>query len=230
MTLHISEIRSDFITRPVSQAALTKTQNKRTVYSAYFKPALDTILVVLSAPIVLPLILIMAALIALGGGSPFYSQLRIGRGGQHFRIWKMRTMVVDADKKLECYLKQNPEARAEWNSTQKLKNDPRITPLGRLLRRTSIDELPQLWNVFNGTMSLVGPRPMMVEQKADYMGQAYYSMRPGITGLWQVSDRNNCSFADRVFYDEEYYQSLSLKTDAQIILKTVGVVVRATGH
>jgi lipopolysaccharide/colanic/teichoic acid biosynthesis glycosyltransferase len=145
-------------------------------------------------------------------------------------MWKLRTMVRNADQHLEAYLAQNPTARREWDATQKLKNDPRITPFGRLLRKTSIDELPQLFNVLNGTMSLVGPRPMMLDQEKYYHGTEYYCMRPGITGLWQVSDRNNCAFRDRVDYDAIYCRELSLKTDLSLLCKTVGVVCRATGH
>lgn len=196
----------------------------------FFKRALDLTLVFLSAPFVLPLILVLMLIIALTGNKPFYSQLRVGRGGAPFRMWKLRTMVRNADQSLEAYLQNNPEARREWDTTQKLKNDPRITSFGRLLRKTSIDELPQLFNVFNGTMSLVGPRPMMLGQEDYYSGYAYYEMRPGITGLWQVSDRNNCTFQARVNFDNDYFQRASLKTDLRLLFKTVVVVCRATGH
>lgn len=225
MTLHIPEIQPSFTTTPVPNSAVESTPYKRSL-----KRILDVTLTIASIPLVLPLIAIAAMFVLIDGGKPFYSQLRVGQGGRHFRIWKLRTMVVDAEKRLASYLKDNPAARAEWDENQKLKNDPRITLLGRLLRKTSLDELPQLWNVLNGTMSLVGPRPMMVDQEAYYPGKAYYRMRPGITGLWQISDRNNCNFVGRVAYDEEYYKSLSLKMDAQIILKTFSVVMRATGH
>ncbi len=196
-----------------------------------FKRTLDLSLVLLALPVVLPLIAMMALAVAvLTGGQPFYSQLRVGRDGKPFRMWKLRTMVKDADALLEKHLQANPCARAEWDATQKLKNDPRITSVGRLMRKTSMDELPQLFNVFNGTMSLVGPRPMMVFQKDFYHGLAYFELRPGITGLWQVSDRNNCDFKDRVAYDDLYNDKLSLKTDVAILWRTVGVVLRATGH
>ena len=200
-------------------------------YQSFFKRFLDVTLVVVSAPVILPLIMLLAVLVALlTGGRPFYTQQRIGRNGVPFRMWKLRTMVKNADAELENYLEQNPDARAEWATTQKLKQDPRVTKIGRVLRKSSLDELPQLFNVFNGTMSLVGPRPMMVEQEAIYPGEAYYALRPGITGLWQVSDRNNCWFEDRVLYDNAYGRTLSLKTDLRILCQTVGVVLRATGH
>jgi len=230
MTLHLSEVRSDFKISPVTQPIAANPQSTHTLYRAHLKRALDITLVILSLPIVLPLIGLCAVLLMFTASRPFYSQPRVGQNGKHFRIWKMRTMVHDADKTLECYLKQNSAARIEWDTTQKLKNDPRITKLGRLLRKTSLDELPQLLNVLNGTMSLVGPRPMLVEQQSQYPSQAYYAMRPGITGLWQVSDRNDCSFAHRAAYDDTYYDNMSLRTDAKILLKTINVVLKATGH
>lgn len=139
-------------------------------------------------------------------------------------------MTVDADVRLESYLKSNPEARAEWNKHQKLKNDPRITSVGRFLRKASLDELPQLFNVLQGSMSLVGPRPMMPDQEQYYFGSAYYSLRPGLTGLWQISERNESSFIDRVAFDDAYSQSMSFRTDVKTLLKTVLVVIRGTGY
>ncbi len=133
-------------------------------------------------------------------------------------------------RRLQAYLAQNPKARAEWDATQKLKDDPRVTRLGRLLRKTSIDELPQLWNVVRGEMSLVGPRPMMISQRALYPGTAYYSLRPGITGFWQVSERNDCEFAQRARFDAEYDSRVSFAVDLSILIRTVQVVCRATGY
>ena len=200
------------------------------LYGSFFKRALDIFLVAISLPVILPTITLLALCLLLQGTLPFYSQKRIGRNGEIFRIWKLRTMVRNASAELERHLEANPTARHEWDSTQKLKNDPRITRFGRILRKTSLDELPQLWNVINGTMSLVGPRPILPEQEKYYYGSAYYRMRPGITGYWQISDRNNCSFVGRVAHDEEYYRNLSLKNDVKTLKKTVSVVLRATGH
>jgi exopolysaccharide production protein ExoY len=200
------------------------------LYRSYLKRILDITFILMCLPLVVPLIAFLAATVALDGGKPFYSQLRIGKDGKHFRLWKLRTMVENADELLESYLLENAAARDEWNATQKLKNDPRITALGRFLRKTSIDELPQLWNVLGDTMSLVGPRPMMVNQKQYYHGQSYYELLPGITGLWQVSDRNESAFVARVSYDETYNRTLSLKTDFNILKQTVGVVIRSTGY
>ncbi|WP_299964548.1 sugar transferase [uncultured Roseobacter sp.] len=199
------------------------------LYRSFFKRLFETVLCILAAPVVLLLVPVMAVLVALDGRNPFYSQLRVGRNGQVFRMWKLRTMVHGADDLLEAYLAANPAARAEWNQTQKLRNDPRITPIGRFLRKTSLDELPQLWNVVAGHMALVGPRPMMVSQRDSYTGRAYYNLRPGLTGLWQVSDRNNCEFSGRVHYDDLYERQLSLNTDLRVIFRTIGVVLRGTG-
>ena len=230
MTLHVSNLTSDATTEARHHTVVAQPLRRHDFYRLIFKRCLDVTLIVLCMPLVLPVIAVLALIILLTGNMPFYSQLRVGRGGRPFRMWKLRTMVTDADARLEAYLDKNPAARAEWDATQKLKNDPRITPFGRMLRKTSIDELPQLFNVLNGTMSLVGPRPMMVGQEKYYHGKAYYEMRPGITGLWQVSDRNECSFQGRVDYDNAYSQDITLKTDMRILFQTIGVVCRATGH
>ena len=193
------------------------------------KRALDLCLVVVGGLFLLPLILILAALVRLDGGSALYVQPRLGRNGRIFRLWKLRTMVPDADRKLASYLESDPAARAEWDLTQKLKHDPRLTALGYHLRRYSLDELPQLWNVLNGDMSLVGPRPMMPEQRSLYPGTSYFDLRPGLTGLWQISERNACSFAERAGYDNLYARTVSLRTDLRVILATFNVVFRGTG-
>lgn len=191
---------------------------------------MDVALTLLLLPFVVPFIAAAALLIALDGHNPFYSQIRIGRAGKTFRMWKLRTMVNNADELLEAYLAENPVAKLEWDSTQKLKKDPRITLVGRILRKTSLDELPQLFNVFNGTMSVVGPRPMMVCQKGSYSGEGYYRLQPGITGLWQVSDRNEGEFVGRVRYDDIYDRTVSLRTDLWVLMRTVVVVIRCTGY
>ena len=203
---------------------------KRRFYRTHGKRAFDLLLTLALAPIVLPFTLLMAWLIALDGHNPFYSQERIGKGGRVFRIWKLRTMVFKADRLLETYLESNAEAQAEWDATQKLKRDPRITLVGRILRKTSMDELPQLWNVFVGDMSIIGPRPMMVNQKSAYLGKGYYRLLPGITGLWQVSDRNEGEFAGRVRYDDIYDRTVSLRTDLWVLMRTAIVVIRCTGY
>lgn len=200
------------------------------IYRNVFKRFADVALVVLSAPFVIPIIAILAIVVSQDGGKPFYSQPRVGRGGRVYRLWKLRSMVHDADARLEAYLDANPEARREWDVDQKLKNDPRITSFGRILRRSSLDELPQLWNVLMGDMSLIGPRPMMVCQIGLYPGTTYYSLRPGITGLWQVSGRSQTTFEARAGYDDTYGQAVSLWQDVKILMKTVGVVLKCTGR
>ncbi|WP_246849488.1 sugar transferase [Rubellimicrobium arenae] len=200
------------------------------LYRAFAKRLLDISLVLLVLPIILPTVVVLATLVALDGGQPFYTQNRIGRGGRLFRMWKLRSMVTDADARLEEHLRNNPTARAEWDETQKLKSDPRITRIGHILRKCSLDELPQLWNVLKGDMSLVGPRPMMPSQAAMYPGTAYFALRPGVTGPWQVSERNESSFAARASYDSAYLNGLSFTLDVKIMVATVRVILRATGY
>lgn len=198
-------------------------------YQRHAKRALDLILVAVLAVPALVILAIVMLIIALDGTSPIYRQLRVGKDGQVFWLWKLRSMVADADRRLARHLEENPEARSEWAHHQKLRDDPRITRIGRIIRKFSIDELPQLLNVLKGEMSLVGPRPMMINQTDIYPGHAYYEMRPGITGAWQVADRHETSFAERAFFDTRYYTHLSFATDLKIIWRTMGVVLKAAG-
>lgn len=199
-------------------------------YKLGLKRVMDTVLVLLSLPFALPLIAFLAFLVSRDGGRAFYSQERVGRGGKIYRIWKLRTMVTNADASLQDYLASNPEAAAEWALTQKLKKDPRITKVGCILRKSSLDELPQIFNVLLGEMSLVGPRPMLPEQVEMYPGRAYFTQRPGITGSWQVSKRNESSFADRARFDTDYVANLSFMNDIRLLFATVRVVVNGTGY
>lgn len=200
------------------------------LYRQVFKRCLDILAILILAVPVALVVTILAVLVALDGKSPFYMQKRVGKNGREFNMVKLRSMVPNASAMLEEYLASNKEARREWDHHQKLKQDPRITKVGRMIRKTSLDELPQLWNVLKGEMSLVGPRPMMPCQQELYPGQSYYAMRPGITGLWQVSERNESSFAQRAFYDNQYHQELSLASDLNVMLRTISVVVKASGH
>ncbi|GIT93292.1 sugar transferase [Jannaschia sp. AI_61] len=222
MTAHSHEVFKNAAGRDGSGSGALR----RGLYRDGFKRVFDTTLILLSVPFVLPLIVALALLV---GRHPFYIQERVGRRGRTYRMWKLRTMVIDADKHLEAHLQANPQARAEWDRTQKLRQDPRITPLGRFLRKSSLDELPQLWNVLRGEMSLVGPRPMMPNQVKLYPGTAYYNLRPGLTGPWQVSARNASTFAERAAYDTAYNKRLSLFGDIQLLVATMRVVLRATG-
>ncbi|KEP69922.1 exopolysaccharide biosynthesis protein [Thioclava dalianensis] len=208
---------------PVSQVAPYRAAGKR----------LFDILVVLAVmPILLPIIALLACLVRLDGGPAFFFQDRIGRDGRVFRMWKLRTMVVDAEEALARLLESCPETAREWEVNQKLAHDPRVTRLGAFLRRSSLDELPQFFNVLFGSMSIVGPRPFLLGQEDSYrgaMGHAYYRMRPGITGLWQVLGRSSTAFVDRVRFDERYYARMSLLTDIALCFMTVAVVFRQTG-
>ena len=164
-------------------------------------------------------------------GPAMFTQKRIGKDGKLFEIYKFRTMVPDADKKLFELLDKDEKAREEYKVNKKLKNDPRITKVGNFLRKTSIDELPQLINVLKGDMSLVGPRPYLPREKDD-MG-AYYNTiiesKPGITGLWQVSGRSNTTFEQRLEFDKEYTENKGFLYDMELLTKTVGVVVKKNG-
>ena len=211
------------------RAAAVAAPQKTGLYRRWFKRALDVTAIVAAAPVVLPLVAGLAFAVARDGGQPFYTQTRVGLNGKPFRMWKLRSMVTDADQRMEDYLRANPAARAEWDSTQKLRNDPRITRFGRFIRRTSLDELPQLWNVLKGDMSLVGPRPMMLNQQSLYPGDAYYKLRPGITGSWQTAGRHTTTFAARAEFDASYEAELSLMTDVRIMARTVGVVLKGSG-
>lgn len=215
---------------PSAQTGPSVGPRRPSVYRRLFKRPLDVLLVLFGMPIVAPVVLILALIVWSDGGRPFYSQMRVGRNGRQYRMWKLRSMVVDADARLSSYLASNEEARQEWETTQKLRDDPRITRVGRFIRRSSLDELPQLWNVLKGEMSLIGPRPMMPCQEGMYECEAYYRVRPGITGFWQTAGRNDTSFADRAWYDERYERDLSFVNDAAILIRTVGVVLKATGH
>ncbi len=200
------------------------------VYPKLFKRVIDIVFVVLALPMILPVVLLLAAIVATDGSNPFYGQRRIGKDGRMFIMWKLRTMVPNAHALLEDHLNSNMLARLEWEATQKLKDDPRITPFGNFLRKTSMDELPQLWNVLIGEMSLVGPRPMMPEQRELYPGNACFALRPGITGSWQVSERNASTFASRAEFDNAYAEDLTFRNDLGILFATVGVVLKATGY
>lgn len=228
MTLHIRQPLPGTDIETLVNAAFSTSEPKN-IYRDRFKRGVDILLVVMA---VVPVVLVLgvcALLVALDGGSPFYHQTRVGRFGKAFKLWKLRSMVTNADQALEDHLAWNPAARAEWDRNQKLRNDPRITKVGQFLRKTSLDELPQLWNVLKGDMSLVGPRPMMVDQQALYPGSAYYALRPGLTGFWQVSARNESSFAERANYDAEYLGKVTFAQDASVIWKTVSVVTKGTG-
>ena len=169
--------------------------------------------------------------IAKDNGPTFYTQDRIGKDGKIFKMYKYRSMVVGADEKLKKYLEENEEARKEFKEYKKLKNDPRITKIGKFIRKTSLDEFPQFINVLKGEMSLVGPRPYMPREKEDINGFFNYitSCKPGITGLWQTSGRSDTTFTDRLTLDMSYYYNHTLKLDIKILYKTVENVIKKEG-
>lgn len=232
MTVHVTNIGEATSARAASRNSFFSPSRpaRSGLYRRGGKRLFETLLVLLSAPFVLPFCLLIAGLIRLEGGPAFYRQERVGRDGRRFQMWKFRTMVVDAESRLSAHLSGNPHARIEWARSQKLKDDPRCTRLGRILRRSSIDELPQLLNVLTGDMSLVGPRPMMPSQQSLYPGASYYRLRPGITGYWQVSARNESEFRDRAEYDDLYDETISLATDAMLLGRTGTAVLRGTGY
>jgi len=177
-------------------------------------------------------VILVAVLVKLTSVGPvFYGQRRFGRAGQLFTAWKFRSMVANANQVLEQHLASDPKLREEWRRSHKLRNDPRITPLGRFLRRTSLDELPQIWNILRGQMSLVGPRPIVAEEIPRYGDGIglYKKVTPGLTGLWQVSGRNNVSYEQRVNFDLYYVRNWSIWLDLYVLARTVKVVVIGDG-
>lgn len=200
-------------------------------YARVGKRAVDILFVICILPIAFPLIAILAVLVARDGARPFFGHARMGRNGKSFYCWKLRSMVPDAKERLAAHLAANPAAKAEWDATFKLNDDPRITRLGQFTRKTSLDELPQLWNILKGEMSVVGPRPVTAEELKLYGSDAAYykAMRPGLTGLWQVSGRNDVSYEERVALDVRYAQSYGFWMDLRIIFATAKAVLSRTG-
>ncbi|WP_417257869.1 sugar transferase [Celeribacter sp.] len=203
------------------------------LYADGLKRVFDLVFALMIAPIAVPLIALLWALVRIEGKPAIYAHSRVGKDGKLFNCYKLRTMKLDADAILAKLCAENPEIAAEWHTYQKLENDPRITRIGRFLRATSLDELPQLWNVIKGDMSFVGPRPYTADQEAMYEnagGHAYRSMRPGITGIWQVEGRSTTTFIDRARYDNDYGARQSLALDLSLIARTFGVVLAKTGR
>lgn len=203
------------------------------------KRALDLVLAITALILLAPLLIGLAILLKREGGDVFFTQKRVGLGRARFNCLKFRTMLPDAEARLARMLETDPEAAAEWRTHQKLTNDPRITRLGRILRATSLDELPQLWNVIRGEMSLVGPRPIVAPEVAGYdADHAYYASEtmddyaacmPGITGLWQVSGRHTTVHDERIRLDRAYARTWSFTTDLTILFRTVRVVLDRSG-
>ena len=220
----------------IEDLEVIKQKNKRTSVNkieAVLKRGIDILGGICGTLLLIPLTIIIwiANKLAKDNGPIFYKQTRIGKDGKLFKMYKYRSMVVGADEILKTYLEENEEARKEYKKYKKLKNDPRITKMGKFLRKTSLDEFPQFINVLKGDMSLVGPRPYLPREKEEINGFFKYitSCKPGITGLWQTRGRSNTTFTDRLTMDMEYYHNHSLKQDIKLIYKTVRNVVKKEG-
>jgi Undecaprenyl-phosphate galactose phosphotransferase WbaP len=210
------------------------TSNKlKMSWNMAIKRFTDITIVMIGGMILLPFLLIIAILIKITSPGPvFFRQIRPGKNGSHFTFYKFRSMVIDAEDRLRVLLESDPKIKDEWERNRKLQKDPRLTVIGRFLRKTSIDEFPQLINVLKGEMSLVGPRPVIDDSEMEKYGESFlntFSIRPGMTGLWQVSGRSNTNYEERIAYDTFYLQSWSIWMDLWIMLKTFGVVILGKG-
>ncbi|MDR0408782.1 MAG: exopolysaccharide biosynthesis polyprenyl glycosylphosphotransferase, partial [Spirochaetaceae bacterium] len=209
---------------------LVATQRLKMRWNLVIKRGMDVVAVSVGGLALLPFMLLIALAIRISSpGKAIYAQTRIGQNGRRFKTYKFRTMTADAAERLKRLLETDEAARLEWEAARKLKNDPRVTKLGAFLRKTSLDELPQLINVLKGDMSLVGPRPIVDDEIAKYGDdfQRIFSVKPGITGLWQVSGRSDTNYKDRVSFDTYYLQNWSIWLDMWILYRTVWVVL---GH
>jgi Undecaprenyl-phosphate galactose phosphotransferase WbaP len=226
----MSSVPVQTIQQPATQA-IGLERDRKSVFPIA-KRALDIIGAGLGLVLLSPFFLVVALLVRADGGPAFFAHQRVGRGGKLFGCLKFRSMVIDSQARLEALLASDPAARAEWEATRKLKNDPRITRIGRFLRSTSLDELPQLINVLRGEMSLVGPRPVQEAEIDRYYGASaahYMAVRPGITGLWQVSGRSETSYESRVALDVSYVARPSMLADLSILLRTPFAVLSRRG-
>ena len=211
---------------------MTHTMRPRGFYPHYLKRALDLTMTIVGLPLILPVALLIMIFIKLDSPGPALIRLgRLGRNHTTFYKYKFRTMVVDAEKVLQKLLASDPEVRHEYETTYKIKNDPRITRIGRFLRKTSLDELAQVLNVIRGEMSWIGPRDILPKELAMYgeHGEKFVTVQPGITGLWQVSGRSTLPYAERVRLDTYYIDHLSLLLDLKILVKTIPVVLFGYG-
>ncbi len=217
--------------RSIGHFRTSRAEVPLSLYASVFKRTLDVALVILAGPMILIVVGTLYLVVRADGGSGFFGQRRVGRGGKEFLCWKIRTMQVNAAQMLEEHLQSNPDAAREWEENRKLADDPRITKIGKILRKTSLDEFPQFWNVLRGDMSIVGPRPVPADELLKYEEKDvfYKAVRPGITGLWQVSGRNEISYEERVTLDLTYTTSISFLGDMKIILKTIDSMLKRTG-
>lgn len=209
-----------------------RLESKNSSWHHGAKRSLDIVVSGMALVVLAPLLLIIMAIVAADGGPAIFGHARIGRGGRSFRCLKFRSMVPNAAEVLAQLLQNDPEAARLWATSRKLPRDPRVTRIGRFLRATSLDELPQLFNVLRGEMSLVGPRPVVQEELDQHYGVAaasYLMVRPGITGLWQISGRSDTSYTERVALDCRYVREFSFWRDLKILFKTVPAVLFSRG-
>lgn len=207
---------------------------KQNIAFRFIKRTIDILAGIVGIILLIPITLVVAIMRIIkkeNSGPIFYEQLRIGKNGKQFRMYKFRSMCLNADETLKKYLEENEDAKREYKKYKKLKYDPRITKVGKVLRATSLDEFPQFINVLKGDMSLVGPRPYLPREKND-MGKYYniiIKIKPGVTGPWQIRGRSNISFEDRLKIDAEYIQKMSITNDVKMVLKTLTKVVKKDG-
>lgn len=200
--------------------------------SLLLKRAIDIVVCICVSPILIPLTLIIAVAIKISSPGPvFYGHKRVGKNHSVLKCWKFRSMCIDADKKLKEILENDPARAAEWEKDRKFTDDPRVTKLGKFLRKTSLDEIPQIWNTFVGEMSLVGPRPVTEPELTKYGKYSDYvlSVKPGLSGMWQISGRSDTGYEERINLDTYYIQNWSVWLDIWILIKTVGVVIKGKG-
>ncbi len=221
------------VTPPLPFEAPVSTRSLRAApLDAFLTRACDIAIAAGIVIVLLPLLIIILVAMKLTSPGPvLFAHRRVGRHGQTFPCHKFRSMVVNSAEVLEKHLAENPAALAEWQLDQKLRNDPRVTPIGRLLRRSSLDEVPQIFNVLRGEMSIVGPRPIVENEMIRYRQYIvdYMSVKPGITGLWQISGRNNTTYRRRVALDTAYARSRSIHLDLAIMVRTVLAVLSGSG-
>lgn len=224
-------VRSEAGLVQVLAGSFDDTDKHQGVYRQFAKRALDFTMAIIALPVVAPLMVCIAICICATGGSPIYAHRRVGMDRRAFYCYKFQTMRKDSPRLLRLMLRTDRRAAREWSHSQKLRFDPRVTRLGRFLRATSLDELPQLFNVLRGDMSLVGPRPVTESELKHYAHRLpiYLSLRPGLTGPWQVFGRGNTSYEERVDMDCRYEKDCRFLYDLAIMFRTVGVVFRKTG-
>lgn len=237
-TITVSKLQNTFLTGTMQLkdiggiVGFSSTHNLTKRANLLAKRLIDIFVVLLSLPLVLPISALIALAIKLTSKGPvFYGHKRVGKNRRPIKCWKFRSMRADADKILDDLLAKNPEMRAQWEKERKLQDDPRVTPFGKFLRKTSLDELPQLWNILTGQMSLVGPRPVTEGELERYGGSVDYilSVTPGLSGMWQTSGRSDTEYEERITLDTYYIQNWSVWLDIWILIKTVWVVLRGKG-